>query len=174
MCGSWLPSPVATPLKSSFAAIVDVNTRVVVLGSLPGDMSLEYKQYYARPTNQFWRLMSAVLDRDFVNLPYDERLAELLAARIGLWDVIQSAKRMGSGDGAIRDYTANVLQEFANSLPYLKALAFNGGKTAIIGRKQLIVPHSHAILALPSSSAAYCSISLQQKLEAWLAIRDYL
>jgi TDG/mug DNA glycosylase family protein len=174
MCGSWLPSPVATPLKCSFAAIVDANTRVVVLGSLPGDMSLEHRQYYARPTNQFWRLIGAVLDRDLVNLPYEERLAGVLWEGIGLWDVIQFANRMGSGDGAIRDYTANALQEFADSLPNLRALAFNGGKTAMIGHKQLNIPHSHAVLALPSSSAAYCSIGFHQKLEAWLAIRDYL
>jgi G:T/U-mismatch repair DNA glycosylase len=36
------------------------------------------------PRNQFWRLMSAVLEEELVALPYAERLTRLLQRHIGL------------------------------------------------------------------------------------------
>jgi len=50
----------AGPLKSSFEPIADQRTRVLILGALPGQISLERREYYANPTNQFWRLMEGV------------------------------------------------------------------------------------------------------------------
>ena len=82
-------------IKRSFPPVTDARTRLLVLGSLPGDRSLAAARYYAHPQNQFWRLMSAVIARDLVALPYEERLAALRDRRIGLWDVVASATRPG-------------------------------------------------------------------------------
>ena len=160
--------------KASFSAVTDVRTRVVILGSLPGEISLQRRQYNANPTNQFWRLIGVVIEQDLVALDYPQRLEALLQAGVGLWDVIKSAQRQGSGDGAIRRHQAHTLQEFADSLPQLNALAFNGQKSASIGRRQLAPARRHALLELPSSSAAYCSIGFDQKKAAWLRIRAFL
>ncbi|MDE8653086.1 DNA-deoxyinosine glycosylase [Novosphingobium album (ex Liu et al. 2023)] len=161
-------------MKASFDAIVDGRTRIVILGSLPGEASLARQQYYARPTNQFWRLIGGVIERDLVALDYERRLAALRAAGIGLWDVIGTARRTGSSDSAIRDHTARDLQSFAAGLDSLRALAFNGAKAAAIGRRQLAHGDALFLLDLPSSSAAYCAVSFAQKLEQWLRIRDFL
>ena len=82
--------------KVGFDPVVDANTRLLILGSLPGDASLRAAQYYGHPQNAFWRLIGGVIGRDLAALPYDHRLAALKAARIGLWDVIASAERPGS------------------------------------------------------------------------------
>jgi hypoxanthine-DNA glycosylase len=76
--------------KRSFPPVVDADTRLLVLGSLPGDRSLAAARYYAHPQNQFWQLMSAVIDVDLPSLDYDARLAALRTARVGLWDVVAS------------------------------------------------------------------------------------
>ena len=55
-------------LKASFAPVVDERTRVLVLGSLPGEISLAKGQYYANPQNQFWRLIEAVIDAELMGL----------------------------------------------------------------------------------------------------------
>ena len=55
--------------KASFAPVADARTRLLVLGSLPGEKSLAAAQYYANPQNQFWRLMQAVTGAPLLSLP---------------------------------------------------------------------------------------------------------
>ena len=160
--------------KQSFDAVVDERTRVVVLGSLPGEISLQRGEYYANPTNQFWRLIGSVVGHDLVELPYRERLARLRDSGIGLWDVVKTADRSGSLDSAIRNHQANTLHATVDRLPALRALAFNGAKSAAIGRKQMGSEASVALVSLPSSSAAYCSISFDRKRAEWLRLKEFL
>jgi hypoxanthine-DNA glycosylase len=106
---------------------------VLVLGSLPGEASLAAGRYYAHPLNQFWRLIGGAIGQDIAALDYDARLAALLAAGVGLWDTIGSARRSGSLDGAIRDAEANPLAALVAGLPNLRCVAFNGATSARIG-----------------------------------------
>src|ERR671917_143424 len=101
-------------LKRSFPPVVDSMTRLLLLGSLPGEESLARAQYYANPRNHFWPLIGAVTGLDLVPLPYEERLRALLEARVGLWDTVGSATRRGSLDGAIRGQRANDLADLAS------------------------------------------------------------
>lgn len=160
------------PLKRSFPPVVDEETRLLLLGSLPGEQSLAEARYYAHPRNHFWRLMSGVIGRDLVPLDYEERLKALLAARVGLWDSVGSAVRAGSLDASIRGHRANALAELAAGLPKLRAVAFNGGTSARIGMKALAGAEV-ALVPLPSSSPAY-TLPFEEKLRKWLQLRDYL
>jgi hypoxanthine-DNA glycosylase len=81
--------------KVSFPPVVAPDTRVLILGSLPGERSLEEGRYYAHPRNLFWRLVGASIERDLEALPYEARLETLLTAGIGLWDTVASATRRG-------------------------------------------------------------------------------
>ena len=65
--------------KSQFPPVVDAATRLLILGSLPGARSLAERRYYAHPTNQFWRLLGAVIDQPLAEWAYGERLAALRA-----------------------------------------------------------------------------------------------
>jgi TDG/mug DNA glycosylase family protein len=159
--------------KASFGAVVDARTRVLVLGSLPGEESLKRGQYYAHPRNQFWRLMGAVIGAELDALPYPERLAGLQAAGVGLWDVVRSAARKGSLDTHIRDHEPNALEALVADLPELKAVAFNGGTALRLGRALLDGVAGGAIVALPSSSPAH-TLAFDRKLPAWLALRTFL
>ncbi len=160
--------------KRSFPPITGPATRLLMLGSLPGDRSLAEARYYAHPQNQFWRLMSAVIARDLVPLDYDARLAALRDAHIGLWDVVASARREGSSDAAIQDHVANDLAALVGTLPDLRAIGFNGATAYRHGVKQLgdVAPHV-ARVALPSSSPLH-TIGLAAKLPAWEDLRRYL
>lgn len=160
-------------VKRSFPPVADARTRVLVLGSLPGEESLARSQYYANPRNHFWRLIGAVIGADLVPLSYQDRLDALLEARIGLWDTVGSATRRGSLDGAIRDHRANDLADLAASLPELRAVGFNGGKSASLGIVQLATRGDLALMTLPSSSPAYTR-PFEEKLAAWLRLADYL
>lgn len=159
-------------LHRNFPPVVRDDTRLLVLGSLPGAVSLARQRYYAHPRNQFWRLMSAVVDRDLASLDYDARLAALLAAGVGLWDTVASAARKGSLDTAIRLHEASDLAALAATLPHLRAIAFNGGTSARIGRRQL-VGTTVDLIDLPSSSPAY-TLAFETKRAAWVALAAYL
>lgn len=161
-------------LKHSFPPVVTPDTRVLILGSLPGERSLAERRYYAHPQNGFWRLMSAVLEQDLVALEYDARLAALQAHGAGLWDVVRSATRAGSSDAAIRDLAPNDLAALVRRLPQLAAIAFNGATAHREGLRALGVEASRVdILPLPSSSPLH-TIGDAAKLPAWLALRRYL
>ena len=156
--------------KRAFDPVVDAKTRLLILGSLPGDASLKAAQYYAHPQNAFWRLVGGVIAQDLVVLPYVERLDALKAAGIGLWDVIATARRPGSLDGAIRDAEAADLRGLAASLPSLRAVAFNGATSARIGRRSLDSAPGLALIDLPSSSPAYTR-PFAEKAAAWAVLR---
>lgn len=158
---------------ASFAPLVAPDTRLLILGSLPGVRSLAAQQYYAHPTNQFWRLLGAAIERPLADMPYDDRLAALRTAKIGLWDVIRSAERRTSSDSLIREAEAHDLAALVADLPDLCMIAFNGGKAAAIGRKQLPLLDNMAVIDLPSSSAAH-TIGFEAKRDRWLAMRSAL
>jgi hypoxanthine-DNA glycosylase len=157
--------------KRCFDPVVDQRTRLLVLGSLPGDQSLLRNEYYGNRQNRFWMLMSEVTGLDLVPMDYPSRLQALLANGVGLWDVIAEAAREGSLDSRIRGRADNNLLGLIAELPNLKTIAFNGGTAARLGMKAL---GQHAqryrVVPLPSSSPAH-TIPYAEKLERWAALR---
>jgi len=156
---------------ASFAPHVAPDTRLLILGSLPGARSLAERRYYAHPTNQFWRLLGEVVDRPLADMPYEGRLTVLRATKVGLWDVIRSAERRTSSDSLIREAKAHDLAALVADLPDLRMIAFNGGKAAAIGRRQLPPLDGIAVVDLPSSSATH-TVGFAAKLDRWLALRS--
>lgn len=160
--------------KSAFPLVADDRTRLLVLGSLPGEKSLAAGEYYANRGNHFWRLMALVTGQDLPALAYEDRLAALLGHGIGLWDVIADAARAGSLDSAIRDPRVRDLAAVANSLPALRAIAFNGGTAAKLGLRQLgPAAEGYAIFRLLSSSGA-CAVTTAVRQADWLRLRDLI
>lgn len=159
--------------KSSFAPVVAGDTRVLVLGSLPGEASLAAARYYAHPQNQFWRLIGQVVGRDLAGLDYEARLVVLLAAGIGLWDTVASARRPGSLDSALRDVEAAALGDLVATLPALRAIGFNGATAARIGRRAL-GETPLALIDLPSSSPAHAAMTFADKAQRWKSLREFV
>src|SRR5690348_10234291 len=150
------------------------NARLFILGSLPGDASLAARQYYAHPTNQFWRLLGLAIGEELQPLAYDDRLDRLAARRIGLWDVIASASRRGSLDQAIREAAHNRVEHLLHDFPELRAIAFNGSAAATAGRKLIgSPPPGISLIDLPSSSAANTT-RFDEKAVAWSALGQFL
>jgi double-stranded uracil-DNA glycosylase len=165
-----MPGADPSARKIAFDPVVDANTRLLILGSLPGDASLKAGQYYGHPQNAFWRLVGGAIGTDLAALPYPDRLAALKSARIGLWDVIARAERKGSLDADIRNAEAADLRRLITDLPELKAVAFNGATAAKIGRRSLAGMEGLALIDLPSSSPAHATRSFADKAQAWAVL----
>jgi hypoxanthine-DNA glycosylase len=148
--------------------VISPDTRVIVLGSFPGAASLAAAQYYAHPRNQFWRLISAVVDEDLACLPYEDRLTRLLAHRFGLWDVLGACEREGSLDANIRNAQANDFGLLRACCPQLDTVGFNGQASGKFAPQ--FAAAGFRTVVLPSSSPAHASMSFEQKLSAWLSL----
>ena len=159
-------------VKSGLPPIARHDARLFILGSLPGDASLSAQHYYAHPTNQFWRLVGAAIGEELPALSYDDRLGRLAERRIGLWDVISSARRSGSLDQAIRLAEHNRIERLLHDFPKLRAIAFNGTRAATIGHQLLGEPGGLTLIDLPSSSAANTA-AFADKLSAWSRLAQF-
>jgi hypoxanthine-DNA glycosylase len=163
--------PGAAARKRGLAPLLDRATRVLILGSFPGEASLAARQYYAHPRNHFWPVMSAVLEEPLTELPYRARLARFRARGVGLWDIIVACERDGSLDASIRNAEHGEIARVARAAPSLAAVCFNGQTAA--RREPAYRAAGYATLIMPSTSPAYTR-PLAEKLAAWRALARWL
>jgi len=154
---------------NSFPPIVDEQSEILILGSVPGVKSLEMQQYYAHPQNQFWKLMFHLFDKPF-SLDYQERIELLKENKIALWDVIESCERKGSLDTEIKNEFDNNIPQLIENHPNIKIIFCNGQKSyknliKILG-KNFKIP----IIVLPSTSPLH-TVKFEEKLLSWLKIK---
>ena len=110
-----------------FPPIAHRDAEILILGSLPGQRSLQMQQYYAHPRNAFWKLISQIYGVES-SLPYTQRVNILTANRIALWDVLAAAERPGSLDSSIVQLSART-NDFAalfRAHPQISRVFFNG------------------------------------------------
>jgi len=160
-------------LVYSFAPIVDSNAEILILGSMPGEASLAANQYYAHPQNAFWRIMGELLDFNAKTVTYADKKHALKAARIALWDVLQSCRRKGSLDSSIEtpSETVNDFQTFFASYPNIQTIFFNGAKAEACFKKYVMRDNlfdTLTLIRLPSTSPAHAGLSYGQKRDQWM------
>ena len=158
----------------SFPPVSDSNSRVLILGSIPGVKSLEAQQYYAHPMNQFWKILYEIIQKKQES-DYQQKTAFLCQHRIALWDVIQQCERQGSSDNQIQNIIPNDFQQFFSVHPHIQAIFFNGTKARDTFQKYVsnFVLSREVCFCLPSTSPAN-TISYSIKLNRWRCIIDWL
>jgi len=161
----------AGPRSRGLPPVLARNTRVLILGSFPGEASLAAGQYYAHPRNHFWPLLAALIGVPLPALPYRARLAALRASGVGLWDTIVACERRGSLDGAIRRAERAEVGRVRRASTSVALVCFNG-KTAARARP-VWREAGYATLALPSSSPAY-TLPFAEKLARWRPVGEFL
>jgi double-stranded uracil-DNA glycosylase len=161
-------------MLTGFPPIIDARARVLVLGSMPGEVSLRQGQYYAHPRNLFWRITAEVLRFD-AGAAYEVRVAALREAGIGLWDVLHRCERSGSLDSAIVGDTL-VPNDFAALFaahPDIGQVFFNGAAAERMFTRLVLPGLGNSTIAcgrLPSTSPANAALTYREKLQAWRAI----
>ncbi len=155
----------------SFQPISSKNALVLILGSMPGQPSLDAGQYYANPKNCFWRIMEDVTGLK-ASAGYDERLQLLKGHGIALWDVLHSCHRKGSLDAAIQagSVKTNDFNPFFRRHPEIHTILFNGAAAEHYYRRYVVPELEHTamnLLRMPSTSPAHAAVSFKQKVSAW-------
>lgn len=153
-------------MKNAFPPFVNHDSKILILGTMPGEKSLQLQEYYGNRGNQFWRLLFTMLDLP-VSHEYRDKLQLLEDYRIAVWDVLESCEREGSLDSNIKNECPNDFKSFYASYPKIKHVLFSSKNAAAyydkyVGRRNDISYHT-----LPSPSGANATKSFQQKLEEW-------
>lgn len=157
---------------SSFPPIIDKNSKILILGSIPGVKSLEKQEYYGHPQNKFWKIIFKLFDEEFSE-DYTEKIKILKKYHIALWDVIDSCERKGSLDSEIKNEEANPIFELLENHQKISAIFCNGGKSFKILQQILGENYKIPIFLLPSTSPLH-TISFAEKLEKWKIISIFL
>lgn len=161
--------PTSDHSKTSFEPISDTNTEVLILGTLPGDKSLELGEYYGHSRNRFWKIISAITGND-LPLTYSEKKELLLQTNIGIWDVAHKANRKGSLDNAIENELPNDLESFITRHKNLKTICFNGTKSESLFNKYFDRRPEIRYISLPSTSPASTGIDFDNICKKWRQI----
>ncbi|MBK6731397.1 MAG: DNA-deoxyinosine glycosylase [Bacteroidetes bacterium] len=156
-------------MKTSFDPISNSDTSILILGTMPGDKSLEQEEYYAHPTNRFWKIISTITNNELPH-SYLEKKELLLKTKIGVWDVAHKVNRKGSLDSEIKDEEPNDLDNFISQHKNLKVIGFNGNKAQVIFDKYFERKSGIKYISLPSTSPANTGINLENICEQWRLI----
>lgn len=158
--------------------IAGEDARVLVLGSFPGNDSLQAKEYYAHPRNQFWTIIERLFGVARGD-SYAQRCQRLAVRDVAVWDVIGSCRRLGSTNKGIRDAEANDFEEFYRQHPRIVAVFFNGADTEKQYRRLVALSPPAALQSgvaagfiLPSTSPSNTHLSLDGKTEKWRMLRE--
>src|SRR5690554_1540737 len=156
----------------SFAPLSAPGARLLILGSMPGKASLVVGQYYAHPRNAFWPIMAGIYGFDPA-LPYSERVAQLLAQQVAVWDVARLCTRESSLDSDIvsASVVANDFDQFFTDSPAIEHVCLNGAKAMELYQRhvlrQLPKAMERTVTRLPSTSPAYAGMPFAVKLQHW-------
>jgi TDG/mug DNA glycosylase family protein len=159
----------------SFAPVAAADSRLLILGSMPGVRSLQLQQYYGHPQNRFWPLLALLLGYEKVPDAYAEKKQMLLDNRIALWDVLCYCQREGSLDSDITGEQPNDLAGFLKQHPQIHTICCNGGKAAAALKKytKQVDLQGITVHCLPSTSPANARWRLPMLLEAWQVINTF-
>lgn len=163
--------------QNSLPPIIDENTKVLIVGSMPSVQSLEKQQYYGNARNHFWPIIAVLVDEEMPD-DYAQRVALLKKNGIGLWDSIQSCERQGSLDTNIRNEVANDFTWLFREYPHIKAVLFNGAKAFNVFKKHigLDILDGRDYHKMPSTSPIPGKNikTFEQKIEAWHVMKQYI
>jgi TDG/mug DNA glycosylase family protein len=161
-------------LLTSMPAVASSDPRTLILGSMPGVLSLRSGEYYAHPRNRFWRIVEDVFDIRRVE-PYSARTTCLSMTGVALWDVLKHCSRVGSLDSSIvsGSEVPNDVIDFLQGHSGIDRVVFNGRKAARAFR-QFVEPNlprsisrKLRMVEAPSTSAANTRVVYSMLVEAW-------
>ncbi len=153
-------------MKKAFLPIANANSHTLILGTMPGEKSLELQQYYGNRANQFWRLVYAVFNEPMPET-YEEKIAFLKQKGIALWDVLSHCERVGSLDSNIKNEVPNDFETFFKTHPNIKRVFFSSKNAEKYYSRYAKKLDGVVYSALPSPSGAHATMRFEEKLAIW-------
>jgi hypoxanthine-DNA glycosylase len=150
----------------SFSPIVGKQSKVLILGTMPGKDSLRLNEYYANSRNVFWKIIYKLHNKE-IKTDYASKTYFLRQNGISIWDVCHTAIRETSLDSDIKNEIPNNITDFIKSNPTIKIIAFNGQKAEKLYDKYFERFENKTYMTLLSTSPANASYTFKEKLKDW-------
>ena len=150
----------------SFPPIVDENSEILILGTMPGIKSIQQNEYYGHKQNAFWRIIFNIFEEEFTE-NYEHKKSIILKHKLALWDNLQYCYREGSLDSAIKDEVPNEINELLRKYSKIKKVVFNGQASQKYFKKYIGFNEGISYFAMPSTSPANARMKFEEKLQNW-------
>lgn len=151
---------------ASFPPFVNADAEILILGTMPGAMSLAKQEYYAHRQNAFWKIMYTIFSDGIVPEAFSQKVALLAAHNIALWDVLAHCERKGSLDSNIKNQVENDILGLLSEYPKIRKILFNGKESHRFFLKKFGPIAGVSLEVMPSTSPAY-TLKFDEKLKAW-------
>lgn len=150
----------------SFPYFINSNTEILILGTMPGLVSLAKQEYYANPRNHFWKIMYAIFDALPTAETFEEKIQFILSNKVGLWDVLENCERKGSLDVHIKNQNENDFETLLSEFPFINKIIFNGKQSHAFFYKRFGQIEGITYYVMPSTSPAN-TMTFDDKLKIW-------
>ena len=150
----------------SFPYFIDSKTEILILGTMPGAISLAKQEYYANPRNNFWKIIFTLFDSIPIAKTFEEKVQFLQSNKIGLWDVLENCERKGSLDIHIKNHKENDFENLFKEFTSIKKIIFNGKESHKYFLKKFGQIEGITYYVMPSTSPAN-TMTFENKLKIW-------
>ncbi|MDO5041684.1 MAG: DNA-deoxyinosine glycosylase [Peptoniphilus sp.] len=152
--------------------VYDENSKILILGSFPSVKSREENFFYANSQNRFWKLISILLEEEIDKDAKNKKIF-LLKHNIALYDVVYKCDIIGSMDSSIKNVEPTDLKSIKEK-SNLKKIFCNGGLSHRYYNKYHRDALNMEAIKLPGTSSANARYRLEDLIESWKIILDYL
>lgn len=159
--------------SQSLPPVYDINSKVLLLGTLPSKSSIQKGFYYSNPNNRFWLVISRLYEEPLPQT-VSEKHRFLINHNIALWDIIRNCNIRGSADKTIDNTSImkNDLSEIFEKAKIIKVFAL-GRKAERIYNSSAFASLTGQALYLPSTSPANTRFSSEELIKCFHSICQY-
>ena len=145
-----LPQSGREHIVNPLPPIIDRDSRVLLLGSMPSPKSREIGFYFGNPQNRFWRVMAGLWGEKPLDSS-EEKIRLCHRHHVAICDVLKACDIIGASDALkIRfPMTLRVCLSRQTLCRYIRLEAWLHGSTIAILNRQLTLPLRHCRQQVP-------------------------
>ena len=147
-------------MSECFAPIVDMNSKILILGSFPSVKSRAIQFYYGNKQNKIWKIFEEFFGEK-ISSSVDFKKEFLLRHKIAMWDVVKKSSIKGSGDLELvkKVEEVNDIPSLLKNYPNIKKVFCNGKASEDLMKKYF---PKIEVSYLPSTSPANVSFKKEE------------
>ncbi|KAJ3452758.1 bromodomain-containing protein [Anaeramoeba flamelloides] len=166
------------PIKCPFWPIINKECKVLILGTFPGQISVQNNFYFSYSGNSFWPIMNSILTKNTQQIN-TKLIAEekdyytnlLLSNHISLYVLIKTVirKKIDSSDSSLKIITMTDLNLLLGHFPNIETILFTSQYATNIFKKHfknINLPY----FTLPSPSSRNTRMNVAEKRQKYLEI----